>query len=122
MSITPWPFERERANPTVRARRIAQMYRVALGEINPELRDQLDVTAEKYGESWVLNRAASYDDNDMVTARIAAEILCVSHVTVHRYYEEGILPGVKEDKIIKFRVGDLRALPARRLGRPPKGR
>lgn len=119
----PWPFESERSNPTVRARRIAQSYRAALEKASPQLCEQVDEMALRYGETWISGQARIYNDDDLVSPRVAADLLCVSIPTVKRYRDTGRLTDYGEKGVAsRFRVGDLRQLPTLPLGRPPRSK
>lgn len=114
-----WPFENERGNPTARARRIAHSYRTALASVDPESCRRVDEMATRFGETWVDGRLI-LDDDELVSASIAASIACVSRQTIRRYEKLGRVPGYQVHGVTHYRVGDIRKLPAIPLGRPPR--
>lgn len=90
---------------------------------DPELCKQVDEMALRYGETWIDGQVAIHDDDELVTPRVAADILCVSIPTVKRYRDIGRLPDYGEKGVASlFRVGDLRRLPTLPLGRPPRSK
>lgn len=78
-----WPFPAERENQLARARRVAHMYRAALGLQNPELREQIDNTALGYGELWVTE--GTYSDSDELTTEEAALFVSVKPSTIRKW-------------------------------------
>jgi hypothetical protein len=68
-----WPYPADDA--ATRARKVAMMYRAALGVNNWQLRDECDATAVGYGETWMLDRPDIVDPESEVTTAQAAELV-----------------------------------------------
>lgn len=115
-----WPFEQGRRNPLLRARQIAHMYRVALGDQNPQLRDQCDDTAVKFGETWAIDRSELYEDDDHLTGAQAADVLCVSEGAVRQYRLRGRLRGFQTPDGWRYQYSDVRSMSTVPMGRPSK--
>lgn len=103
-----WPYPGD--SPLTRARKIALMYRAALGAANPNLRDECDATAAAYGETWVAPRLATHNDNDWLNPRDAADYLCTSPDNIRRLRLAGRLAGTHTPKGWRYKVADLRQL------------
>lgn len=105
-----WPFPGD--PPLVRARKIAHMYRAALGAANPRMRDQCDATAVGYGESWAVPRLVRYTDDDLLRPADAADFLHISTTALGLLRARGRLAGVWDEKarMWRYRFADLRAL------------
>lgn len=113
-----WPFPGD--TPLVRARKIAHMYRAALGAANPQMRDQCDATAVGYGETWAVPRLLTASDDDLLPPAQAADWLCVSTARIRGLRLSGRLPGVQVGGEWRYRVADLRALQTATRRRSPR--
>lgn len=78
-----WPYPAD--DPTTRARKIALMYRAALGTTNPNLRDECDATAVSYGETWMIDRPQIIEPDQEITGDLAAELVHVSESTIRKW-------------------------------------
>lgn len=112
-----WPFPGD--GPLVRARRVAQMYRAALGAANPAMRDQCDATAVGYGETWAVPRLVTYDDDDLLKPADAADYLCVSTNALSMLRTRGRIRGVWDEAkgMWRYPFAELRAAQGRRTRR-----
>ncbi len=114
-----WPFPGD--NALVRARKVAQMYRAALGLANPDMQQQCDDTAVGFGETWVAPRQVIYDDNDWLKPADAADFLCVSTAALAMLRTRGRITGRWDEAkgMWRYRVADLRVAQGRRTRRKP---
>lgn len=103
-----WPHPGD--SPLARARRIAQMYRQHLHAANPDLCDQADTTAQRFGETWVIPKVVTAHDDDMLDPADAADFLCTSTANIRRLRLAGRLNGHDTDSGWKYKVADLRNL------------
>lgn len=104
----PWPWPGE--GPTARARRIAQMYRAHLRSLNRELCDQVDATACRYGETWVVPQLVTVTSDQLLTPAQAADWLMCSTANIRRLRLAGRLPGVKTRDGWRYKLADLQQL------------
>ncbi len=102
-----WPFPGD--NALVRARKIAQMYRAALGLANPQMRDECDRTAAGFGETWAVPRVLAADV-EVLGPAAAADFLGVSTARIRSLRLAGRLPGVRDGDGWLYRRADLVAL------------
>jgi hypothetical protein len=107
-----WPFPGD--SPLVRARKVAQMYRAALGAADEAMREQCDATAVGYGETWAVPRLVVYADDDLLRPADAADFLCVSTSALGMLRSRGRLRGVWDGRMWLYRVAELRQLQCRR--------
>jgi hypothetical protein len=112
-----WPFPGD--NALVRARKVAQMYRAALGLASPDMQRQCDDTAAGFGELWVAPRQVVYDDDDWLRPADAADFLCVSRSGLNMLRTRGRITGRWDEQagMWRYRVADLRVAQGRRTRR-----
>lgn len=79
----PWPYPLD--GEADRARKIALMYRAALGLANRAMRDECDATAAAYGETWMLDRPQIVDPESAVATAEAAALVRVDPQTIRRW-------------------------------------
>lgn len=113
-----WPFPGD--SPLARARKVAQMYRAALGLANPQMRDECDRTATGYGETWAVPKLVRYTDEDWLPPAEAADLLCISVTRIRTLRHAGRLSGVKVDGEWRYKVADLMALQTQTRRRAPR--
>lgn len=94
-----WPYPTD--NPTDRARKIALMYRAALGTANPSMRDQCDQTAQTFGETWAVERPQLIDPDRELTGDLAAELARVSESTIRKWATQTRHPEHPEQPLLK---------------------
>lgn len=107
-----WPYPGD--SPLARARRIAHMYRQQLRTLNRATADRLDDTAVSFGETWVIESAVIYQDDDLLDPRDAAAYLCVTTDAVRVLRARGRLTGHSVDGTWHYRFRDLRQLSEKR--------
>lgn len=113
MNAGRWPYPGD--SPLARARKVAHMYRAALGAANAAMRDQCDRTAVGYGETWAIPRLITHNDDDLLNPADAADYLCTTLANIRRLRLAGRLVGHRTDDGWRYRVADLRIL---QEGRP----
>lgn len=97
--------------PIARARRVAQAYRAALDKVDHGTCAQIDAACIGWGESWVAPRLLTYDLDDMLTPRHAAEVAHVSLSALRDLRRRGRLVGVKDDRgVWRYRARDVLAV------------
>lgn len=72
----PWPWPADL--PVDRARRIANSLLAELFEVRPEHARQHVAAAHRLGETWLGSALVTYDNDQAITTRQAAALLCVS--------------------------------------------
>jgi hypothetical protein len=112
-----WPYNGD--TPLVRARKIAHMYRARLRALDTHACDDADATAIGFGETWVIPRVITADDDDLLDPADAADYLCVSTAQVRQLRRTRRLHGIETAEGWRYRVADLRAL---QNARPRKAR
>ncbi|MFI6228613.1 hypothetical protein ACIBCR_15030 [Micromonospora echinospora] len=103
-----WPFPGD--SPTIRARKIAQMYRARLRALDPTACDEADATASQFGETWVIPKVVTANDDDFLGPSDAADFLCTSTANIRRLRLAGRLNGHETPQGWLYRVGELRGL------------
>lgn len=103
-----WPFPGD--SPLVRARKVAQMYRAALGAANRDMQRQCDDTAASFGETWVVPRVLTATDDGVLGPADAADFLGVTTARIRSLRAAGRLPGIQDGDGWLYRVSDLLAL------------
>lgn len=83
MNAGRWPHPTDTALD--RARKVALMYRAALGTCSPAMRDQCDATAAGFGETWMLDRPQLVDPDQALTTAQAAELVHVQPHTIRQW-------------------------------------
>lgn len=81
--MSGWPDPRD--NAIVRARRVAAAYRHYLAIASPVLCRELDETMRTRGQWWIVPRTQVYQDDDAITADLAAELVSKSEGTIRRW-------------------------------------
>lgn len=90
-----------------RARRIAQAYRAHLHAVAPDICDQLDETCAGWGETWIVPRVVTYDLDDLLTAREAADLANVTVSAVRQWRHRGRIMGTWVDGQWRYRARDV---------------
>jgi len=72
----PWPWTADL--PVDRARRIANSLLAEVFEVRPEQGRQHVAAAHRLGETWLGSILVTYDNDQAITTRQAAQLLCVS--------------------------------------------
>lgn len=98
----PWPAD----TPLDRARRVAQSYRDALRQADPDTADAIDRWAAAHGQRWVLGATWDFDDDRLLTLDEVADIAFVAVTTVYRWHQRG-LPYTSTVDGLRVRAGDL---------------
>jgi hypothetical protein len=70
-----WPYPGD--SPLVRARKIAQSYRAHLHAASPDVCAAVDDMARAFGETWIVPRVVTVDDDDELSPAEAADYLCI---------------------------------------------
>ncbi|MCX5066637.1 hypothetical protein OOJ91_12185 [Micromonospora lupini] len=78
-----WPNHLD--NPTHRARAVARMYRAHLRAARPDLCDQADGTARRFGETWPLEREELIEPEQELTTAEAAALVNVPPATIRKW-------------------------------------
>lgn len=107
MAKWPWPGDTHEA----RLMRVAESYRTALLEVDPEVCKLLDARMIEYGQRWVCSDTV-IDVNRMVTAREVSEEYGVPPWSVHDWARRhpDLIPKHKQaDGTVLFRLGDVLA-------------
>lgn len=112
-----WPFPED--SSIERARRVAIAYRIALLEAAPEQCAILDTQMRYFNQAWVLGQQDAWDDDDLISGRVAAELLSVTPGAVRQYRLRGLLLGYHTADGWQYRVADVRAF---RLSPPGRKR
>lgn len=99
----PWPKESQ----IDRARRVAASYRHALQVTAPDVCEHLDTAMRDFGQGWIAPGPQPYDDNDLLTAELAADFLYVKTRTIDAYQRRGLRVTDTVDGP-RYRVADLR--------------
>lgn len=100
----PWPGD----STLDRARRVAQSYRQALEDRDPNACHQLDSQFEKMGETWMSPRILTLSTDDWVTVDEAAGLVEVTAQAVYQWVKaERIRHVVGTDRRIRVIVADL---------------
>lgn len=71
----PWPNPAD--TPLDRARRIAQMYRAHLAQVQPALAGRVDATCASFGETWMVETPDIVDGDSELTTAEAADLVQV---------------------------------------------
>jgi len=103
--MNPWPFPGE--GRLVRARRIAVAYRVALNAINPAECQRLDAQFTAWGETWCIPRVVTYDPDQWLPPKDAADVACISTDTLRQLRARGRIDGRLVDGHYEYQVRDL---------------
>lgn len=98
----PWPAD----TPLDRARRVAQSYRDALRQADPDAADAIDRWAADHGQRWVVGATWDFDDDHLFTLDQVADIAFVELSTVYRWHQRG-LPYTSTVDGLRVRAGDL---------------
>jgi hypothetical protein len=104
----PWPFPGD--NSTVRARKVAQMYRARLRALDPSACDEADATALQFGETWAIPKVVTVNDDDLLDPADAADFLCTSTANIRRLRLAGRLNGHDTSDGWRYQVRDLKDL------------
>ena len=113
-----WPFPGD--TPLVRARKVAQMYRARLRALSTDACDDADNAAVGFGETWVVPRVLTVNEDDWLSPADAADYLCVGIARIRGLRLSDRLPGRKVDGEWQYRVADLLALQAATRRRAPR--
>lgn len=114
--MTRWPLP-GRWRAVDRAREIAREYRAALEQEAPDRCARVDEFAAKTSETWVLPRAARFNDDEFVSPADAAEEVGCSVRSVYNWVAEGTLPNYPEGGKIRVLLAEARRVDAdRRAG------
>jgi hypothetical protein len=110
-----WPWHAD--TPLERARRVVQMYRHALHDAAPAAAREADDRMERLGQTWAVPVVMHYDDDDLLTAALAADLMHVTVRTVYTWRRHGLTVTATPDGP-RYRAGDLAAFDtARRRNR-----
>ena len=108
----PWPFDGE--SPVARARRITHMYRARLRALSVAACDDTDQAAIAFGETWVVPRLLTHNDDDFLPPADAADFLCIKVDSLGDLRRRGRLTGHMIDGVFHYLVKDLRAVQEKR--------
>lgn len=100
----PWPWPGD--SPLDRRSRVARTYREALAEADPARCAQLDESARRLGQGWVLPSVLDHQADDLLTAPEVAEMCNVQPATVRQWRNRG-LPAVRTPDGLRYRVADV---------------
>lgn len=103
-----WPYPGD--SPLVRARKLLHSCRALLHTANPDLGRQFDEMAIGFGETWVVPKLITHDENDLLNPAEAADYLCTSLANIRRLRLAGRLTGHHTRDGWRYRVADLRRL------------
>lgn len=98
----PWPD-----SPIKRRERVALSYRAALARADPVACKELDEQMVVFEQRWVVPQVVTHQDDDLLTAALAADYAAVSLRTVYVWRQRG-LPSVDTPDGIRFRFATLR--------------
>lgn len=104
--MTAWPFPADTVLD--RARRVAQIYRHALQQLDPEQCRALDAQMATLGQTWVAPTPSTHEPDDLLTTDLAADEMNVSRRTIYTWRDNG-LPVIETADGPRYRVGDLHA-------------
>lgn len=82
----PWPADTALA----RARRVARSYRDALEATDPAVCAYLDAEMDRFGQRWVLDLYATYQEHDLLSAELVADYAQVRRKTVYEWARRGL--------------------------------
>lgn len=105
---TRWPYPGD--NPLVRARKVAHMYRAIAERVDPAATAEADTTAIDFGETWVVPRVVTVEDDDLLDPSDAADFLCTSTANIRRLRLAGRLNGHHTSSGWRYQVSDLKKL------------
>lgn len=88
MTPDPWPWPGD--SPLDRRSRVARTYRDALAEVAPERCAELDETARRFGQGWILPSLLTYQPEELLTAQEVAEMCNVQPDTVRQWRKRGL--------------------------------
>lgn len=108
----PWPAD----TALDRARRVAQLYRVSLAAVDPERCETLDQQVARFGQGWAVPSVSTHEDDDLLTAELAADAVHVKTRTIYAWRQDG-LPVVATPDGPRYRVRDIREFIAERRRR-----
>jgi hypothetical protein len=91
VTTQPWPFPQDTALD--RARSIARSAIRALREVADDRADELEATAERFGESWVRPRPEPAGPEGLLSEAQLAARLGVRRSTVRNWVDRGVGPG-----------------------------
>jgi len=107
-----WPFPGDRAAD--RARQVAQQYRGALANVDPDACRLLDWAATQAGETWIVPQIAQYAADDLITVPEAAELTGRSVRWVYGWVAEDRATRMRgAGQPIRVRAGDVQEAAAR---------
>lgn len=82
-----WPFPEDTQRE--RDRKIAQSYRAALFDADPDRCRQLDQRAQELGQGWVVPHPSTLDLDDELRAVDLAELLGIPAATIRKWASRG---------------------------------
>lgn len=104
-NLWPWPADTQLDI----ARRLLQSYRSALMALKPETCQQLDAEAVRFGQGWVEEKIETANDDDLVSASEAAELVGVKPEVIRQWASRGYIPRHQISGRTRYRVGDVLA-------------
>lgn len=102
----PWPWPKDTA--LARARRVAQMYRAVLEDIDPQACHHLDERMSRAGQRWITPHVAAHAPDDYLSADVVADFAGVRLKSVYEWRARG-LPSIRTNEGIRFRFADVQA-------------
>ena len=83
-----WPWQHE--TPLERREHLARLYRDKLYEFAPAACLELDADAVRFGQGWVTPQTAIYEDDDLLTVELVADLEKVIPRTVDNWVGAGL--------------------------------
>ena len=103
-----WPWVGD--SPMVIVRRVAGAYRARLAEVDEASCALLDEQMVKWGQGWVVVRLFTFDLDDWLSARDAAELACVQVRQIARLRRLGRLHGRRVGKRWQYQAREVLAV------------
>lgn len=102
-----WPYPGD--SPVVRARRVALAYRARLAELDEPACTALDELCRQWGQGWAVVHLLTFDWEDWLTPRQAAELASVQVRHIAKLRRNGRLNGRRNEGRWEYQAGEVLA-------------